>query len=404
MVDIEGLERFVAISRANRDFSLFFSGRKDVISDLIERSNIARILLEDRQMTPAGLTTIVQGCPGIGKTSLMHRFVQLCDEDFESNGRNGSMPLPIILGLSEAKDIESIMERTIGPDPSSVVMQWVTGLGKDITDRLKLSSTFENFLDALRPKIGSRAVVVMVDEIQNADEQNRHFLANIHNGIGYGKNALLPVYFGLNDAQSRLVSLGLSRLGDDAIVNLTLLTQDDCKQSFHAMLDEYRVDRNSVTDEWVEAMVEDSQYFPHHLTVALRATASNLVQNNGVMTQDGLVDAREHALAWRKRFYENRVGDSLLTPREVVGEVARSLQADPSFLGSSRLEASNALLEIAKPIKGLSVNEPSALEMADAMIHRGILQLDPTTKTYTIPIPSFQTWAADELVVHSPRV
>ena len=404
MVDIEGLEQFVAISRANRDFSLFFSGRKDVISDLVERSNIARILLEDHQITPAGLTTIVQGCPGIGKTSLMHKFAQLCDEDFESNGRNGSMPLPIILGLSEAKDIESIMERTIGPDPSNVVMRWVTGLGKDITDRLKLSSTFEDFLDALRPNIGRRAVVVMVDEIQNADEQNRNFLANIHNGIGYGRNAILPVYFGLNDAQTQLVSLGLSRLGDDAIVNLALLTQDDCKQSFHTMLDEYGVDRNILTDEWVDIMVEDSQYFPHHLTVALRATASSLVKNKGIMSPEGLADARQQALSWRKSFYENRVGDSLLTPREVVREIARSLQSDPSFLGSSRLEASNALLEIAKPIKGLSVNENSALEMADAMIHRGILQLDPKTKTYTIPIPSFQTWAADELEVHSPRV
>ena len=403
MVDIEGLERFVAISRANRDFSLFFSGRKDVISDLVERSNIARIFLEDHQMTPAGLTTIVQGCPGIGKTSLMRRFVQLCDEDFESNGRNGSMPLPIILGLSEARDIESIMERTVGPDPSNVMMRWVTGLGRDITDRLKLSSTFENFLDALRPSIGERTVVVMVDEIQNADEDNRHFLANIHNGIGYGRNAILPVYFGLNDAQSHLVSLGLSRLGDDAIVNLGLLTQDDCTQSFHAMLDEYRVDRNSVTDEWIDVMVEDSQYFPHHLTVALRATASNLVQNNGILSQEGLVDAREQALSWRKRFYESRVGDSSLVPRVVVGEIARLLQSDPSFLGSSRLEASSALIEIAKSIKGLPVDADRALEMADAMIHRGILQLDPNTKTYAIPIPSFQTWAVEELAVHSPR-
>ena len=404
MVDIEGLNQFIAIAGINRDISLFFSGREDVLSRLTNRASLANQIVYDHGRTPSGFTTIVQGCPGIGKTSLMHRFVQLCDEDFESNGRNGSMPLPIILGLSEARDLESIMERTIGPDPSNLAMRWMTELGKEISDQVRLSTTLENFLDALKPYIGRRAIVVLVDEIQNADDLNRQFLTNIHNGIDHGKTVILPVYFGLNDSEFQLTSLGLSRLGDDAIVNLGLLKKDDCRQSFHAMLDKYRVKRTDVTDEWIEVMVEDSQYFPHHLTVSLRATASHLVQNNGNLSKEGLEAAREQALTWRKRFYENRVGDSLLTPREVIGEIARSLQSDHSFLGSSRLEASSALIEIAKSIKGLPVDADRALEMADAMIHQGILQIDPNTKTYTISIPSFQTWAADELVVHSPRV
>lgn len=404
MVDIEGLKLFIEIAKINRDICLFFSGREDILTRLASCELLASRTLSDHDRSLPGLTTIVQGCPGVGKTSLMHRFVQLCDEDFESKGRNGSMPLPIILGLSQATDIEAIMERTIGPDPSNLVMRWMTKLGKEITDQVRLSATLEDFLDALKPHISRRAIVVLVDEIQNADDQNRQFLANIHNGIGYGKTAILPVYFGLNDSVSRLTSLGVSGLGDQAIINLGLLTMDDCKQSFYAMLDKYQVIPTDITDEWIDVMVEDSQYFPHHLTLALRATASYLVQYNGNLSKEGLEATREQALTWRKRFYENRVGDSLLTPREVVREIARSLQLDPSFLGGSRLEAANALLEIANPIKGLSVNENGALEMTDAMIHRGILQIDPNTKTYTIPIPSFQTWAADELVAHSPRV
>lgn len=229
MLDIEGLNQFIEIAGINRDISLFFSGREDVLSKLTNRASSVNRVLNVDDRPPSGFTTIVQGCPGIGKTSLMHRFVHLCDEDFESNGRNGSMPLPIILGLSEATHIEAIMERTVGPDPSNLPMRWMTELGKEVTDQVRLSPTFENFLEALKPNIGSRAIVVLVDEIQNADDQNRQFLANIHNGIGYGKNAILPVYFGLNDSESRLSSLGVSRLGDQAIINLGLLTKDDCK-------------------------------------------------------------------------------------------------------------------------------------------------------------------------------
>lgn len=129
MVDIEGLKKFAAISRANRDFAPYFSGREDVLADLVDRTDIARILLEDKRIMPAGLTTIVQGCPGIGKTSLMHRFVQLCDEDFQNNHRNGTTPLPFILGLSEAISTGAIRDRALSPDPSNLAMLWIKGLG-----------------------------------------------------------------------------------------------------------------------------------------------------------------------------------------------------------------------------------------------------------------------------------
>lgn len=403
MVDIEGLKKFVAISRANRDFSLYFSGREDVLADLVDRANIAKIILEDKHITPAGLTTIVQGCPGIGKTSLMHRFVQLCDEDFENNRRNGKMPLPFILGLSEAISTSTIMDRALSPDPSNLAMRWIKGLGKDLMDRLKLTTTFENFLNALSRGIGGKPIVVLVDEIQNADEQNRQFLADLHNGIGFGENAVLPVYFGLNSASSNLETLGLSRLGDDSIVDLGLLSLEECKHSFSAMLDEHGIDNNELTEEWVDLLVSDTQGFPHHLTLALRATASVLARDDGRMTQQGLEDARNQADNSRIEFYRARVGLVESLPEEAVGAVARSLQEDPFILGRHPAKASEVMFKILEELENPPSSIADAQEMLHAMVHRGILQLDSTRQTYTIPIPSFQTWAVENLPPNKPR-
>ena len=403
MVDIEGLWKFAAISRANRDFSIYFSGREEIIADLVDRATIAKILLEEKQMSPAGLTTIVQGCPGIGKTSLMHRFVQLCDEDFETNKQNGAMPLPFILGLSQATSTSKILERALSPDPANLTMRWIRGLSKDLMDRLKLTTTLENCLNALSRGVGGKPIVVLVDEIQNADDQNRQFLADLHNGIGLGENAVLPVYFGLNSASSHLETLGLTRLGDDSIINLGLLTSQDCKHSFYAMLHEHGVEIDEFTDDWVDLLARDSQGFPHHLTVALRVTASVLVRDHGRMTQQGLQDARNQAANSRIEFYRARVGLVGSLPEEAVGVVAHKLQEDPFILGRHPAKASEVMFNILTELENPPPSIADAEEMLHAMIHRGILQLDPTRQTYIIPIPSFQTWAVENLSPNSPR-
>ena len=397
MIDIEGLKQFVEISRINRDFALFFSGREDVLSHLVDRASLAMSLLVNHGIFPSGLTTIVQGCPGIGKTSLMRRLVQICNQDFEKNRTTGTMPLPIVVKSTEATDIKSIINRGLSADSSGPEMRWATGLGQDLVEKAKSTTTLGEFLDVVAPALKGRPLFVLVDEIQNADQRNREFLNALHMGIGAWKVPVVPIYFGLSSAQSRFDGLGLTRLSDDAIINLGLLTSDDCKQSFHAMLDEYRVERTEETDNWVDVMVEDCQYFPHHLTLALRATATILLETNGTTPSNRLEDAREYARSQRKEFYQRRIADSLLTPPDVVSEVAKNFQLNPTYFGGDILSASNALIETLDTTKGISATQEVAVEMINDMIHRGLLQFDPLTSCYSIPIPSFQTWAAEEL-------
>lgn len=406
MADIEGLELFIEKSESNRDFALFFSGREDVLGNLTRRANLAKRFLDDEGFPPSGMTTVVQGCPGIGKTSLMHRFVQLCNEDIESKNANGMMPLPFVLNPSEAIHSQSIIEKVLQPEYTNQKMKWLSSIAKDVSDRLKLNATFDNLLDVIRSKIGTRPVVILVDEIQNIGEKNREFISDLHMGVGEGRLAVLPIFFGLNNSEARLQSLGLSRLGDKAIVNLGLLTPDDCKQSFFAMLDEYRVDRSNFTDEWVETMVKDSQCFPHHLTAALRSTATVLIENQGILTSEGLARARELANTSRQEFYAARVGLLAELPVEVVVEVARTLQARPSFFGNHPSLANRRMQEVLTDAGYEDTTLGRAREITDLMIHRGILQMDHETKTYTIPIPSFQKWAVETLGMdvsrHSP--
>lgn len=397
MVDLSGLNEFVSDSAANRDISPFFSGRTDIFDELVQRAQTVKRISERAIVAPGGFTTIVQGCPGIGKTSLMQRFVALCNEDFHQNQAEGNKPLPLIVRLSEALDIKSVVDKAVRSDPSNRAVNWLTSLGEDLMRSLKLSSTFDNFLDTIKPSIKGRPLVIFVDEIQNATERNRAFLEDLHAGAGNSKIGVLPVYFGLNSSRSRLENLALSRLGDNAVIHLGLLETDDCKHSFHLMLEEFGIRKGELTDEWIDVMVQESQNFPHHLTAALRASAVYLIENQGSMTREALGQARAQAEMYRHEFYENRVGSSLSTPRVVVGEVSRYLQENPEFLGKDTLEATNAVFSILSRVKHPSASFEVAQEITTAMIHRGILQLDPRAGSYTIPIPSFQTWAIQNL-------
>ena len=395
MADIAGLEDFVALSAQNRDFALFFSGREDVLAELHKRTQVV-LRTSTNLSSSGGSTTIIQGCPGMGKTSLLRRFIDLCNEDYSENGKNGNMPLPIQIHVSEATELKSVLEKTILVNPSSRTMNWITGLGNDFLTRLKLSSTLENFLELLKLRIEDRVLVILIDEIQNASDKNREFLTSLHEGC-IGNFPILPLYFGLNSSKSQLETLGLSRLGDQAVINLGVLTIEDCMHSFHAMLDEYAVERNELTQEWIHFMVEDSQCFPHHLTAALRATASVLIETEGRMNREGLNAARKEAESYRLNFYKDRVGLLFTLPEEAVGALARSLTTDPLVLGKHPERAAETLLEILTEADIKRIDIEATRSMLQTMIHRGILQLDSSREQYVIPIPSFQTWAAQNL-------
>ena len=395
MADIAGLEEFVALSAQNRDFALFFSGLEGVFGELRKRTQ-AVVQAASINSIPEGSTTIIQGCPGMGKTSLLRRFIDLCNEDYSENGKNGFMPLPIQIHVSEATNLKSVLDKAIHANPSNHSMKWISSLKSDFRDRLKDSPTLENFLELLKPATGDQALVILIDEIQNAAEKNSEFLTSLHEGR-IGNFPILPLYFGLNSSKSQLETLGLSRLGDQAVINLGVLTVEDCMHSFQSMLDEYEVEKNELTEEWIHSMVEDSQCFPHHLTAALRATASALVDSQGYMYRDGLNIARKEAETYRLNFYKDRVGLLFTLPEEAVGALARRLTTDPLVLEKHPVRAAEALLDILTEADIKRIDIEAARSMLQTMIHRGILQLNSSLEHYEIPIPAFQTWAAQHL-------
>ena len=322
----------------------------------------------------------------MGKTSLLRRFIDLCNEDYCENGKNGNMPLPIQIHVSEATNLKSVLDKAIHANPANHTMKWISDLGSDLRDRLKDSPTLENFLELLKPATGDKVLVILIDEIQNAAKKNRGFLTSLHEGR-IGNFPILPLYFGLNSSKSRLETLGLPRLGDQVIINLGVLTVEDCMHSFQSMLDEYEVEENELTEKWIHSMVEDSQCFPHHLTAALRATASALVDSQGYMYRDGLNVARKEAETYRLNFYKGRVG--LL--------YTRRLTTDPLVLGKHSERTTETLLEILTEADIKRIDNEAARSMLQTMIHRGILQLNSSLEHYQIPIPAFQTWAAQNL-------
>ncbi|MDE2675437.1 MAG: hypothetical protein OXH65_10045, partial [Paracoccaceae bacterium] len=76
--DTEGLQQF--LFREDRMINPFFTGRKDLQYRIDQKSKIiGQDYLKDTDSNPAaGQTQVIQGPPGIGKTSLLEKIRQNC--------------------------------------------------------------------------------------------------------------------------------------------------------------------------------------------------------------------------------------------------------------------------------------------------------------------------------------
>ncbi|MDE2738326.1 MAG: hypothetical protein OXH47_02255, partial [Paracoccaceae bacterium] len=94
--DAEGIHRF--LTKKDRMINPFFTGRKELQSTIEFNSKIiGQDYLKDPNSNPAaGETTIIQGPPGIGKTSLLEKIRQNCIEQLNDDAVNDKI-IPVMI-------------------------------------------------------------------------------------------------------------------------------------------------------------------------------------------------------------------------------------------------------------------------------------------------------------------
>ncbi len=405
-IDIEGLREF--IEARDRSDPPYFAGRKEVIADI---ETVCRTMWQ-RHTAGApqhkGMTRIIHGAPGAGKTSLLgHRKQQWS----QSRGRPvaGTGPKPRMLFLSGASvvqrpaDFYARLLVVVDPDMAGKLFPAVRrpkvtaggvaviGSGASIQfapGRGPAPPEMLGALAALAPQ-WSAPVVVAIDEAQNIGGDRYSAAGIILQELHDNRNDLpvMLVLAGLGDTVDRAMELGLSRPAQGT--GWTLGCFDEAESD--DLIAGWGRHFGLPDGDWRNTMrgiAEDCDHWPVHVQNALMALADEVVAADGKLedVQSSVVRARS-----RKRqlaYYRQRMSPEIEGSAYLVGAMMRDLEPARGVIGVDRLIRQHCIDESGWRLPdGMTVND-----FTRHLIHRGALHKHLDTGTVECPIPSFRAW------------
>ena len=386
-----------------------FVGRQRVLEEL------QFVVGQVAEANPRGMTRIVQGVPGAGKSSLCDEFLasvqgQLC------GGRRvlcaklptkelDQPPLSLVGRLAntlpeELAQVPATGRFVSGRDPqfrrmASTVLQVLRrpSLGTmhnathGLTDASSLSACIDAYVQQIWPK--DVLIVLAFDEMQKCPVTPRTISAlDILNECMHNARILL-VCFGLQNTKDFMrEDLQLSRIAEDAVMNLGPLAAGEGRQVLDGTLDHLGLSSDNA--EWldqlsaagfdpeawaawreglVDVLEKQAEDFPQHLTAALRATCEVLRRHRDAMPSgadllSAIADRHEENKAG---YYRQALGKTLRLHRTALGAVVHAASDTPL-----RLPDLVAAFEAGDDF-GRAVDRRSAEELADLAVQRGVL-------------------------------
>ena len=288
-----------------------------------------------------GRTVVIQGVPGAGKTALLHEHALRVVTDADETGP-AIIPVPLRhsdLNAPPGTIVEEIDRQFREFEPTSEVRKrggsknQLIGGAAFVGKTLFATLTRRDFKDfrpsaralhslpiaiddhmAFRFDRRNAAILLLVDEAQNL-EDTRHVRAHldaIHGGV-HGRTSVMLACFGLARTTERLRELGLSRLATGHVRTIGQLSDDEARHTCTATLEEVFVDhpfddirRTRWIGHAVDAILDESANFPHHLANGCRALAG-VVLEEGIADEAPVVRVREQCARHRREYYDLRL-------------------------------------------------------------------------------------------------
>ncbi len=391
-----------------RDAPPVFVGRGRVVRD-IETAAAATLDAWRAGEDFPGLTRVVQGAPGAGKSSLLAHLRRKWEAS-RADGDRGA-PVAVNVSLLELRDLDRFKAEIDRKVPASVGRRYapvVAGaLVKLVTPGTRLSEETEKGVRALAERRDlPHPVVLMVDEAQNARpyESESAVFAHLHEGH-FDHLPVLPVLAGLGHLREHLGRPGirLSRFSNElkSVHTLSALSDGEVRELFDGWLDRFGVAAPADgAARWADALVRDSQGWPMHTNQFLTALAEQLLapeRDPGQLASADLGVVRRGAAERRVAYYNTRYDNPLLgrRPRDVARAMATLRNAGPGTLEET-------LDLIGDVFRVRDMDE--AQHVFGGLLERGFLQSVPEQDTgmprvgadpvYGCPIPSLASYAA----------
>ena len=237
-----------------------------------------------------------------------------------------------------------------------------------------------------------KSIVLHLDEAQTVGRAEGPVLKKLHTtGIGVPCVVLMT---GLSHTAGRVGSLdGLSRLSDNAIVNMGAMSEGECGESTSRMLTALHVDGDPEEQGRMAKLVTVLSYgWPQHLHCAQVAMCRELLRADGVMKGVDAGRVRMESDQRRENYYRQRLSGTALSARggtlaaAVVKRVMAERPGDEVTLADICGEETRRL--------GLDGNENfkvAPVQVASLLLERGVLAFTPDHR-YDVAIPSMARW------------
>ena len=213
-MDTRGFLKETLNRRTDRSRPVHFSGRLHELDVILSRA-------EHAQSGGAGSTVVIQGAPGAGKSALLDEAARR----FEAAGADRKATY---LGTPWKRAGESLVlerlarEAFAEPEGSFRTTRTVATPPVELPDWVGFENRY-----ASRAQEAARTLI-LVDECQTFENDAGSLLRALHTQNQF---PFLLVCGGLSDTAERLASLGLSRLGNDALIDLGKLSIAEARES-----------------------------------------------------------------------------------------------------------------------------------------------------------------------------
>ena len=346
-----------------------------------------------------GLTVVVQGIPGAGKTSLLNELAnRLVAHDQE--GQPPVIPVPLRphdLDAPPAAIIEEIDRQYrmfVTVDERSARLDSAVNSTMLAARTLFASFTKRDFSE-FRPsarapaslpiaideyvsfRVGRKGstILLLVDEAQNLEDTQhvRTHLDALHGGVR-GNTHMLLACFGLANTVERLRTLGLSRLASRHVRTIGPLSDKDASRvvidTLGGALSGYPFDPHVKRERWIEeaasAILGESANFPHHLANGCRGLVE-IVLNEGVGAEPPVEALRRKCRGYRTEYYNARL------LRWQTHTIALSLAFGTGE--SEWIPASDLVRSLmASDNRGLPVDQATAVTVMDELRDNGYVE------------------------------
>ena len=329
-----------------------------------------------------GITVLITGVPGVGKTALMDRLrAQWSDP-------KGKGPLGLRLDIEDLQGGERLAQAISEKLPGSAAE-----IGRSILASVRIGLGVASAGSGIKERAPSlhrltRPVVLFIDEVQNVppsrDAPAVEVLRILHSGT-HGA-PIVPVLAGLAHAEDVLDEVGISRLGSSSVLPLGTLSQDEAAVSAARFLDAFRIAGNR--QPWPETIAGWSDGWPMHVHNGLRSLAKELAENGGDLDRIDPHAVKRQAMAFRTGYYRRRTHGAFEFHQGLLARVMEDIR-----------ETGSTASEIVGFLTSHGGDSPAGMtedEAFRALQSGGLIQRLPVEfeNLYACPIPSLASYCA----------